>query len=78
MRITITKDYLSPPDFRPKSEISKQDIANRIENRLRHAGWKVDGNRATIECGTQKELSAIMETLRKIGFKSTLILDGWA
>jgi len=78
MRITLYKNYLSPPDFRPKSQISKADIANRIENQLIKAGWRVDPNRCTIECSTQKELSTIMERLRKMGFESDLIISGWA
>ena len=78
MRITIVKDYLSPPDRRPKNKISEQDIDDRIENKLTRLGWRVDPNRCSIECNTQKELSAIMESLRRIDFKSELILSGWA
>ena len=76
MRVSLTHSYLSPLDLRPKNEITKQDIDNRIENKLRAEGWKVDTNSACIECNTHIELGKILTFLKKNGISGGVILAG--
>lgn len=70
MRISIYKGYLSPPDFRPKKEITQKDIDERIENKLRKLGFNVDCNSARIECSNMVELGKILVQLKKLNIDS--------
>jgi len=70
MRISIYKNYLSAPDFRPKNKISKADIENRIENKLRKLGFVVDCNGARIEVSNTVELGKMLVQLKKLNIDS--------
>lgn len=64
MYIKLYSGFLSPIDLRPKSQISKKDIENRIENRLTDLGFKISGsNFAQYECEDMRELIKMMAWL---------------
>lgn len=76
MFIKLYSGFLSPIDLRPKSKITKKDIENRVENKLKSLGFKINGsNFARFSCNTISELNVIFKELSKLGLNAGEV--GW-